>query len=244
MFYLAAILSVMVVVVILMIFVIPVFANLFSSFGATLPLLTQVVINISNWMRGHWYIVVVTPIAAVFLFRYAYRRSDKFKVVVDRYSLKIPDLGDILLKGAVARFNRTLSTMQSAGVPILDALDTLSRVSNHAIIEQSVLNARADVAAGGRISTKLKEDGVFPLMATQMLAIGEETSAVEVMSGKVADLYQNEVNEAVNRMSTLMEPIIMVILGIVVGTLVVAMYMPIFKTGAVVTHGGNRWLLL
>jgi len=239
MFYPAAIITVMVVVVvILMIFVIPVFANLFSSFGATLPLLTQVVINISNWMRGHWYIVVLTPIALVFAFRYSYRRSDKFKVVVDRYALKIPVLGDILLKGAVARFNRTLSTMQAAGVPILDALDTLSRVSGNAIIEKSILRSRADVAAGGRISAKLKEDGVFPLMATQMLSIGEETGAVEVMSGKVADFYENEVNEAVNRLSTLMEPMIMVVLGIVVGTLVVAMYLPIFKMGAVVTHGG------
>ena len=239
MFYPAAIITVMiVVVVILMIFVIPVFANLFKSFGATLPLLTQVVINISNWMKGHWYIVVVAPIAAVFLFRYAYRRSDKFKIFVDRYALKIPVLGDILLKGAVARFNRTLSTMQAAGVPILDALDTLSRVSGNAIIEKSILNARADVAAGGRISTKLKEDGVFPLMATQMLAIGEETGAVETMSGKVADFFENEVNEAVNRLSTLMEPMIMVVLGIIVGTLVVAMYLPIFKMGAVVTHGG------
>ncbi len=239
MFYPAAIITVMiVVVVILMIFVIPVFAKLFSSFGATLPLLTQVVINISNWMRGHWYIVVLTPIVAVAAFRYAYRRNDRFKTVVDRYVLKIPVLGDILLKGAVARFMRTLSTMQSAGVPILDALDTLSRVSGNNIIERNVLEARADVAAGGRISTKLREGGIFPLMATQMLAIGEETGAVEVMAGKVADFFENEVNEAVNRLSTLMEPMIMVILGIVVGTLVVAMYMPIFKMGAVVTHGG------
>ncbi|WP_312283987.1 type II secretion system F family protein, partial [Candidatus Igneacidithiobacillus taiwanensis] len=239
MFYPAAIISVMVVVVvILMIFVIPVFAKLFSSFGATLPLLTQVVINISDWMRGHWYMVVLIPIVLVFAFRYAYRRSDEFKVVVDRYALKIPVIGDILLKGAVARFNRTLSTMQAAGVPILEALDTLSRVSGNAIIEKSILRSRADVAAGGRISTKLKEDGVFPLMATQMLAIGEETGAIEVMSGKVADFYENEVNEAVSRLTTLMEPMIMVVLGIIVGTLVVAMYLPIFKMGAVVTHGG------
>ncbi len=239
MFYPAAILTVMVVVVvILMIFVIPVFAQLFSSFGATLPLLTQVVINISNWMKSHWYIVVLTPIAAIWAFFYAYRRNLRFKTVVDRYSLKIPVLGDVLLKGAVARFNRTLATMQAAGVPILEALETLSRVSGNAIIEQSILGAREDVAQGGKITTKLKEDGIFPLMATQMLAIGEETGAVEVMAGKVADFYESEVNEAVSRLSTLMEPIIMVVLGIIVGTLVVAMYMPIFKMGAVVTHGG------
>jgi type IV pilus assembly protein PilC len=239
MFYPAAIISVMiVVVVILMIFVIPVFANLFKSFGATLPLLTQIVIHISNWMKGHWYIVVLLPIAAVWAFTYAYKRNYKFKTVVDRYSLKIPVLGDILLKGAVARFNRTLATMQAAGVPILEALETLSRVSGNAIIERSILDVRDDVARGGRITTKLKEDGIFPLMATQMLAIGEETGAIETMASKVADFYENEVNEAVNRLSILMEPAIMVVLGIIVGTLVIAMYMPIFKMGAVVTHGG------
>ncbi len=239
MFYPAAIITVMlVVVVILMVFVIPVFSQLFSSFGATLPLLTQVVIDISNWMRSHWYIVVLTPIALVWAFIWAYRRNMRFRTVVDRYALKIPVLGDILLKGAVARFMRTLSTMQGAGVPILEALETLSRVSGNVIIERSVLAARLEVAGGGRITTQLKADGVFPIMATQMLAIGEETGAIETMSGKVADFYENEVEESVNRLSTLMEPMIMVVLGIIVGTLVVAMYMPIFKMGAVVTHGG------
>ena len=239
MFYPAAIITVMVVVVvILMIFVIPVFSQLFSSFGATLPLLTQIVINISNWMKSHWYIVVLLPIAAVWLFVYAYKHNLSFKTAIDRFSLKIPVLGDILLKGAVARFMRTLSTMQGAGVPIMEALGTLSKVSGNVIIERSVLAARDDVATGGRITTQLKADGVFPIMATQMLAIGEETGAVEVMSGKVADFYENEVEEAVGRLSTLMEPMIMVVLGIIVGTLVVAMYLPIFKMGAVVTHGG------
>ncbi len=239
MFYPAAIITVMiVVVVILMIFVIPVFSQLFSSFGATLPLLTQVVINISNWMKSHWYIVVLVPIASVWLFVYAYKHNMSFRTAIDRFSLKIPVLGDILLKGAVARFMRTLSTMQSAGVPIMEALGTLSKVSGNVIIERSVLAARDDVASGGRITTRLKADGVFPIMATQMLAIGEETGAIEVMSGKVADFYESEVEESVNRLSTLMEPMIMVVLGIIVGTLVVAMYLPIFKMGAVVTHGG------
>ncbi len=239
MFYPAAIITVMVVVVIiLMIFVIPVFSQLFSSFGATLPLLTQVVIDISNWMKSHWYIVVLVPIAAVWLFVYAYKHNLSFKTVVDRFSLKIPVLGDILLKGAVARFMRTLSTMQAAGVPIVEALGTLSKVSGNIIIERSVLAARNDVASGGRITTQLKSDGVFPIMATQMLAIGEETGAIETMSGKVADFYEADVEESVDRLSTLMEPMIMVVLGIIVGTLVVAMYMPIFKMGAVVTHGG------
>ncbi|MBU2850905.1 type II secretion system F family protein [Acidithiobacillus ferrivorans] len=239
MFYPAAIITVMVVVVvILMIFVIPVFSQLFSSFGATLPLLTQVVVNISNWMKGHWYIVVLVPIAAVWLFVYAYKHNLSFKTVIDRFSLKIPVLGDILLKGAVARFMRTLSTMQAAGVPIMEALGTLSKVSGNVIIERSVLAARDDVAGGGRITTRLKSDGVFPIMATQMLAIGEETGAIETMSGKVADFYEADVEESVDRLSTLMEPMIMVVLGIIVGTLVVAMYLPIFKMGAVVTHGG------
>ncbi|MDA8153149.1 MAG: type II secretion system F family protein [Acidithiobacillus sp.] len=239
MFYPAAIITVMIVVVsVLMIFVIPVFAHLFSSFGATLPLLTQMVINLSNWMSAHWYIVVGSPIAAVWLFIFAYRKNLAFRTRVDRVSLKLPVLGPILLKSAIARFTRTLSTMQSAGVPIMDALLTLSRVSNNVIIEQSVLRARKDVMAGGRMTTALKEDGIFPVMATQMLGIGEETGAIEVMASKVADFYEGEVEESVDRMSTLMEPIIMVILGIIVGTLVIAMYMPIFMMGAVVTHGG------
>ena len=239
MFYPAAIITVMVVVVIiLMIFVIPVFSQLFSSFGATLPLLTQVVVNLSDWMKSHWYIVVLVPITAVWLFVYAYKHNLPFKTVIDRFSLKIPVLGDILLKGAVARFMRTLSTMQAAGVPIMEALGTLSKVSGNVIIERSVLAARDDVASGGRITTRLKSDGVFPIMATQMLAIGEETGAIETMSSKVADFYEADVEESVDRLSTLMEPMIMVVLGIIVGTLVVAMYMPIFKMGAVVTHGG------
>ena len=239
MFYPAAIITVMVVVVsVLMIFVIPVFAQLFKSFGATLPLLTQMVINISDWMKSHWYIVVGSPIAGVWLFIAAYKKSLAFRTQVDRISLKLPVLGPILLKGAIARFTRTLATMQSAGVPIVEALETLSRISNNVIIEQSVLRARKDVIAGGRMTSVLKEDAIFPVMATQMLGIGEETGAIEVMASKVADFYEGEVEESVNRMSTLMEPIIMVILGIIVGTLVIAMYMPIFKMGAVVTHGG------
>ncbi len=239
MFYPAAIITVMIVVVsVLMIFVIPVFAHLFKSFGATLPLLTQMVIHVSDWMKSHWYIVVGSPIAAVWLFIYAYKHNLSFRARVDRISLKLPVLGPILLKGAVARFTRTLSTMQAAGVPIMEALETLARISNNVVIEQSVLRARKDVMAGGRMTTALKEDGIFPVMATQMLGIGEETGAIEVMASKVADFYEGEVEESVNRMSTLMEPIIMVILGIIVGTLVIAMYMPIFKMGAVVTHGG------
>ena len=239
MFYPAAIITVMIVVVsVLMIFVIPVFAHLFKSFGATLPLLTQMVIRISDWMKSHWYIVVGTPILSVWLFVLAYKKSLPFRTQVDRISLKLPILGPILLKGAVARFTRTLSTMQAAGVPIMEALETLARISNNVPIEHSILRARRDVISGGRMTNALKEYGIFPVLATQMLGIGEETGAIEVMASKVADFYEGEVEESVNRMSTLMEPIIMVILGIIVGTLVIAMYMPIFKMGAVVTHGG------
>ena len=239
MFYPAAIITVMfVVVAVLMIFVIPVFAHLFQSFGANLPFLTQMVINLSNWMRSHWYLVVAIPVAFIWLFLVAYKKNLAFRTQVDRISLKLPILGPILLKGAVARFCRTLSTMQSAGVPIVEALETLSRISNNVIIERSVLRARADVMQGGRMTNALKEDAIFPVMATQMMAIGEETGAIEVMAAKVADFYEGEVEESVARMSTLMEPIIMVVLGIIVGTLVIAMYMPIFMMGAVVTHGG------
>jgi type IV pilus assembly protein PilC len=239
MFYPAAIITVMIVVVaVLMIFVIPVFAHLFSSFGATLPWLTQTVINISDWMKAHWYIVIGTPIGLVWAFIYSYKKSLKFRTIVDRLSLKLPILGMVLLKGAVARFTRTLATMQAAGVPIVEALTTLSKISNNVIIENSILRAREDVTQGGKMTSVLKEDAIFPSMATQMLAIGEETGSIEVMAEKVADFYEADVEETVDRMSTLMEPIIMVVLGLIVGTLVVAMYMPIFMMGAVVTHGG------
>ena len=239
MIYPASIITVMLLVTaILMIFVIPVFSHLFDSFGATLPALTQAVISISNWMRGHWYLVVFIPIAAVWAFIVAYRKSPGFRTQVDRISLKLPIMGDVILKGSVARFMRTLATMQAAGVPINEALETLSRISNNVIIERAVNAARERVLEGGFITDSLKESGVFPAMAVHMLAIGEQTGAIEVMAEKVADFYEGEVSETVARMSTLMEPIIMVVLGIIVGTLVVAMYMPIFELGAVVTHGG------
>lgn len=239
MIYPATIITVMIAVVsIIMIFVIPVFSQLFKSFGANLPVLTQMVIAISDWMKSHWYLVVAIPVASVWLFVVAYKKNRSFRTQVDKISLKLPVLGPILLKGSIARFSRTLATMQGAGVPIVEALDTLSRVSNNVIIERSILRAKEDVMQGGRMTTVLKEDAIFPVMATQMIGIGEETGAIEVMASKVADFYEADVEESVARMSTLMEPIIMVILGIVVGTLVVAMYMPIFMMGAVVTHGG------
>ncbi len=239
MIYPASIITVMLLVTaILMIFVIPVFAHLFDSFGATLPALTQAVIDISDWMRGHWYLVVLIPVAVIWAFLYAYRKSLGFRTAVDRISLKLPIMGDVILKGSVARFMRTLATMQAAGVPINEALETLSKISNNVIIERSVNAARERVLEGGFITDSLKETGVFPAMAVHMLAIGEQTGAIEVMAEKVADFYEGEVSETVARMSTLMEPIIMVVLGIIVGTLVVAMYMPIFELGAVVTHGG------
>ncbi len=239
MFYPASILTVMVAVTaILMIFVVPVFAHLFNSFGASLPALTQAVVSISNWMRGNWYLVFGIPIAALFAFKETYRRNLGFRKQVDRLALKLPIVGAVVLKGSVARFMRTLATMQAAGVPINEALETLSKISNNMIIEEAVEAARLRVLEGGYISDSLKESKVFPPMAVHMLGIGEQTGAIEVMADKVADFYEGEVDETVARMSTLMEPIIMVILGIVVGTLVVAMYMPIFELGSVVTHQG------
>ncbi|HUW98587.1 MAG TPA: type II secretion system F family protein [Acidiferrobacter sp.] len=239
MIYPASIITVMLLVTaILMIFVIPVFAHLFDSFGATLPALTQAVIDISNWMRGHWYLVFIIPIATIWLFVFTYRKSLGFRTVVDRISLKLPIMGEVILKGSVARFMRTLATMQAAGVPINEALETLSRISNNVIIERAVNAARERVLEGGFITDSLKETAVFPAMAVHMLAIGEQTGAIEIMAEKVADFYEGEVSETVARMSTLMEPIIMVVLGTIVGTLVVAMYMPIFELGAVVTHSG------
>lgn len=238
MFYPSAIVTVAFgVTAILMIFVIPRFAQLFTSFGANLPVLTQFVINVSNEFVRYWFLVFGIPIGGVAAMIYAHKHSRRFREGWDRLLLRMPIIGDVMLKGAIARFTRTFSTMHGAGVPMTESLETIARSSGNVVIENAISKARDAVASGTRLSEPLRETGLFPPMVTQMIAIGEESGAMEEMLAKVADFYEGEVDEAVNRMTSLMEPAIMVVLGVIIGTLVISMYLPIFKLGAVVTGG-------
>lgn len=225
-----------VVVAILMIKVIPVFAKLFHSFGGKLPWLTLQVVSLSDWMKGHVLILVLAPILAFAAFRYAYRRSIKFRWFVDRLFLRFPVFGVLLVKIATTRFCQIYAEMQGAGVPVTSILKTLEHVSGNMVLDAGVAKSEREVNAGGRISVGLK-GSAFPALAVQMISVGEDTGEMEKMMNKTADFYETEVNEMVNRMSTLLEPMIMIILGFVVGTLVIAMYLPMLDMGKVILHG-------
>ncbi len=234
-FYPAAVLSVAAIVTsVLMIFVIPEFQKLFKGFGANLPAFTMVVINISNAVRHYGIFIAMAIGAAVAVFLYFKKRSRKLRELLDRVSLKIPIIGPILTKAAIARFSRTLSTMFAAGVPLVEALESVSGATGNIVYENAVLRMRDEVATGQRLQRAMQTQAIFPNMVVQMIAVGEESGSLDSMAGKVATFYEAEVDNAVDSMSALLEPLIMVILGIVVGSLVVAMYLPIFQLGNVV----------
>ncbi len=207
--------------------VIPTFAAMFAGLGAELPLATRVVIWLSNSLVKFMPFIVVALVAGIFAFRQYYATSNG-RHVVDRIMLKVPVLGLILRKIAVARFCRTLSTLISSGVPILDGLDITARTAGNAIIEDAIFATRKSIERGETVSGPLKETGVFPAMVTQMIGVGEATGALDTMLGKIADFYEEEVDTAVAGLLTLMEPIMIAILGVIVGGIVIAMYMPIF----------------
>jgi len=218
---------------ILMIFVVPVFAEMFSSFGAELPAPTQIVMDISDAFVEYWYVVLFGPIALVQAIKAIYR-TPKGRYQLDKLLLNLPAIGDVLRKGAVARFTRTFSTLSGAGVPILEAMDTVAETSGNVVIEEAIINAKESISQGQSLSKPLEESGVFPIMVTQMIGIGEETGAMEEMLAKIADFYEEEVDTAVDNMTALMEPAIMAFLGVVIGGLVIAMYLPIFQMASVV----------
>jgi type IV pilus assembly protein PilC len=234
-FYPAAVLVVAIIVtVILLLFVIPQFEALFKGFGADLPAFTQFVINMSRWLQDNWYIFFGVIGAAIYAFIYFRKRSKPMREFLDRASLKFPIIGPILYKGAIARFSRTLSTMFAAGVPLVEALESVAGATGNIVFENAVLKMRDEVATGQRLQRAMENTGLFPNMVIQMIAVGEEAGALDAMSGKVATFYEAEVDNAVDSMSSLLEPLIMAILGVLVGGLVIAMYLPIFKLGAVV----------
>ncbi|MGB9429895.1 MAG: type II secretion system F family protein [Gammaproteobacteria bacterium] len=232
MFYPAAVLVVaLIVTAILLIFVIPEFQSLFQSAGANLPAFTQMVVNLSKSVRqkGWFYLAVIIILIVGFI--QARKRSPSFYEIVDRVTLKLPVIGVILTKACIARFTRTLATMFAAGVNLVEGLTSVAGATGNIIYEKATIKMRDQVSTGQQLNLAMAQSGIFPHTVVQMIAIGEEAGSIDTMASKVADFYEEEVDNAVDAMSSLMEPIIMVILGILVGGLVVAMYLPIFNLG-------------
>ena len=223
-----------IVTAILLIFVVPVFKDLFDSFGAELPSFTLFVMGLSDWMVAYWYYLVGSIIAIVQTFGYFKRRSKPFNYFIDRTLLKLPVIGLILNKSAIARFARTLSTMSAAGVPLVEALESVAGATGNIVYYNAVMQMREEVSTGQSLQYSMTQANLFPHMVIQMLAIGEESGSIDKMLDKVADFYEEEVDNLVDNLSSLMEPFIMSILGVLVGGLIVAMYLPIFKLGGAI----------
>jgi type IV pilus assembly protein PilC len=235
MFYPAAVIVVAIIVTaILLIFVVPQFEQLFTSFGADLPAFTRLVVTLSEYMQDWWWLIFGTAIGAVIGLLQAKKRSRKFSRYLDRMILKLPIVGTIMHKASVARYARTLSTMFAAGVPLVEALESVAGATGNVVYSDAVLMIRDSVATGQQLQFAMSQTGLFPNMVEQMVAIGEESGALDTMLSKVADFYEQEVDDAVDALSSLLEPLIMSILGILIGGLVVAMYLPIFKLGAAI----------
>jgi type IV pilus assembly protein PilC len=234
-FYPTAVLFVAVIVTaILLIFVIPQFESLFKGFGADLPAFTQMVINMSRFLQANGLYLAVVIGAAGYGFSYVKKRSRPMREGIDRAMLKFPIIGPILVKAAIARFARTLATTFAAGVPLVEALTSVAGATGNILYETAVLRMKDEVSTGQRLQRAMENTGLFPNMVNQMIAVGEESGSLDQMAGKVADFYELEVDAAVDSMSSLLEPLIMAILGVLVGGLVIAMYLPIFKLGAAV----------
>ncbi|AGA34230.1 Type IV fimbrial assembly protein PilC [Thioalkalivibrio nitratireducens DSM 14787] len=235
MFYPAAVIVVAIVVTaILLIFVVPQFEALFVGFGADLPAFTRMVVNLSELVQAWWWAILAAMIALGLVFIQLRRRSPRFSRFVDLAVLRIPAIGPILRKAAVARFARTLSTMFAAGVPLVEALRSVAGATGNALYAEATERMREETAAGAQLQWSMRNTNVFPNMVVQMVAIGEESGSLDSMLAKVADFYEEEVDNAVDSLSSLLEPLIMVVLGVLIGGLVIAMYLPIFMLGQVI----------
>lgn len=223
-----------VVTAVIMIWVVPAFKEVFTSFGADLPAPTLIVMAISDFFVANWYIIFGGLFAALYLFFQSWRRSLKVQRFMDRTLLKAPIFGAVIRKATIARWTRTLATMFAAGVPLVESLDSVGGASGNAVYLDATKKIQSEVSTGISLTVAMQNSDVFPNMVTQMVSIGEESGALDQMLGKVADFYEEEVDEAVASLSSLMEPLIMVILGVLIGGLVIAMYLPIFKLGSVV----------
>lgn len=237
-FYPVAVIAVAIIITaIIMIFVVPQFKDLFSSFGADLPAFTLMVVNMSDFVAAYWWLILLAVGGIVLVLSNVWKRSPKFRETMDRMLLKVPVIGSIMHKAALARFCRTTATMFAAGVPLVEALQSVSGATGSAVYSKAVLVMRDDVATGQSLQVAMRQQGLFPHMVIQMVAIGEESGSLDDMLSKVADFYEEEVDNAVDALSSLLEPLIMVILGTLIGGLVVALYLPIFQLGSVVSGG-------
>jgi len=230
----AVIVVAFIITAILMIFVIPEFEKLFAGFGADLPAVTKFVINLSKIFQEWWWAIFGSIGLVIYGLLQAKKRSKKFRIFLDRVLLKAPIIGPILNKAAIARYARTLSTMFAAGVPLVEAMESVAGAVGNIVYGEAVLRMRDEVATGTQLNVAMKSSGLFPNMVVQMTAIGEEAGSMDTMLSKVADFYEEEVDNAVDGLSSLLEPLIMAILGVLIGGLVIAMYMPIFQMGKVV----------
>jgi type IV pilus assembly protein PilC len=234
-FYPASILVVaFVITAVIMLFVIPSFKELFSSFGADLPAPTLLVMTISDFFIAYWWAIFGAIIGGIVALAAAYKRSLKMQFTLDRLLLRLPVIGQVVEKATVARWTRTLSTMFAAGVPLVEALESVAGAAGNRTFVEPTMRIRSEVATGTTLTQAMTNSALFPSMVLQMVAIGEESGSLDAMLSKVADFYETEVDEMVNSLSSLMEPVIMVVLGTLIGGLVVAMYLPIFKMASVV----------
>lgn len=230
----AVIIVAVIVTAILLLKVVPQFKEVFANFGAELPAFTTMVINLSEWLQAWWFVILILFIVVGYAYSKAHLKSKKFRDGEDRLLLKVPIVGDIIYKAAVARYARTLSTTFAAGVPLVDALDSVAGAAGNVVFYNAVMQIKEDVSAGSQLNFSMRTTNVFPSLAVQMAGIGEESGNLDGMLDKVAEYYEGEVDNAVDNLTTLLEPMVMVVLGVLVGGLIIAMYLPIFQLGAVV----------
>ncbi len=233
MYPIAVLVVAVIVVALLLIFVIPQFEQLFHGFGGELPTLTATIVEMSRWFQKWWLLFFAGLIGSIVAIVYTYRRSSRLQFAVDRLMLRMPIFGPLFKKATIARVSRTLSTMFGAGVPLVDALESVASASGNRVYHNGILNVRNEVSTGRTLETSMAQTGLFPSMVLQMISTGEESGELELMLAKIAEFYEQEVDDAVAALSSLIEPILIVVLGVIIGTMVVAMYLPIFKMAAV-----------
>ncbi|MEE8185559.1 MAG: type II secretion system F family protein [Thermodesulfobacteriota bacterium] len=224
----AVIIVALIIVTGLLVFVVPIFEDMFSDFGKALPLPTQIVINLSDWLKSYWYILLLSLVGVGYGLK-KYYGTVRGRVVMDGVFLRIPVFGDLLRKTAIARFTRTLGTMLSSGVPILEALEVVAKTAGNKVIEAGIIKSRTALSQGKTFAEPLGETKIFPGMVTQMISVGESSGSLDSMLNKIADFYEEEVETAVSALTSLIEPMLMVFLGVIVGGLVITMYLPIFQ---------------
>ncbi|MGO8754628.1 MAG: type II secretion system F family protein [Gallionellaceae bacterium] len=234
-FYPTAVIAVaFIITAVIMVFVIPAFKSLFSSFGADLPGPTLFLMSVSDYFVAYWWLIFGGIGGGIYAFLYFWKRNKKMQQVIDRLVLRIPVFGELIRKATIARWSRTLSTMFAAGVPLVEALDSVAGAAGNIIYSDATKQIQREISQGGSLTVSMQNTGVFPSMVVQMVAIGEESGSLDNMLSKVADFFEGEVDDAVEALSSLMEPMIMVVLGVLIGGMVIAMYLPIFKMGSVV----------